>query len=74
MTANDESPGNGHERTARKEDMKIDMVQCRLEAIMGEIIARTKQAEDVEELSDRLRSVAVEIEAVAELCDGDTSE
>jgi hypothetical protein len=53
--------------------MKIDIVQCRLEAITGEMVARAEQAEDLEELSDRLRSVAVEIEAVAELCDGDTS-
>ena len=74
MTAEEDSPRNGNERTARKGEMKIDIVQCRLEAITGEMVARAEQAEDLEELSDRLRSVAVEIEAVAELCDGDTSE
>ena len=73
MTAEEDSPRNGNERTARKGEMKIDIVQCRLEAITGEMVARAEQAEDLEELSDRLRSVAVEIEAVAELCDGDTS-
>jgi hypothetical protein len=74
MTANNNSSRKGHESTAPdKGEVKLDTIQGSAQTVADNIRLACAESEDLSELANELWYAKIELEALVELCDGDTS-